>query len=119
MKRSDRRVLTTFVGSLIRPPELRELQSRSGVDSDLYDETLRNAVKDAVAKEVEVGLDIVSDGEFGKSNWAGYILGRVTGFETRPAAEGVGVYNRFGREGTEFADFYSQNVVGEWSPRVV
>ena len=104
------------MGSLIRPPSLRELQTIDGVDPDSYAQTLRASVADAVAKQAEIGLDIVSDGEFGKSNWAGYILGRVTGFEVRPGAV---TYNRFGREGEEFADFYSSNVVGEWVPRTV
>ncbi len=34
MKRSDRRVLTTFVGSLIRPPELRQLQGSHAIHKD-------------------------------------------------------------------------------------
>ncbi len=116
MRRSDKRILTTFVGSLIRPPALRALQTADGADPEQYAEVLRRSVFEAVHNQAELGLDIVSDGEYGKSNWAGYILGRVTGFEVRPGAE---VYNRFGREGEEFADFYSENVVGEWVPRTV
>ncbi|HEX8969194.1 MAG TPA: cobalamin-independent methionine synthase II family protein [Chloroflexota bacterium] len=119
MRRSDNRILTTFVGSLIRPPELRDLQAREGVDPDLYATTLRRAVAEAVRQEAEVGLDIVSDGEFGKSNWASYVLDRVTGFEIRPAPAGTEVYDRFGRERTEFSDFYGQRTVGEWVPRVI
>ena len=119
MKRSTERILTTFVGSLIRPPALRELQTRDGVDPHVYAETLRAAVAEAVRKEAEVGLDVVSDGEYGKSNWASYVLERVTGFEVRPAPPGTPPYNRFGREREEFADFYSEHTVGEWSPRVI
>jgi 5-methyltetrahydropteroyltriglutamate--homocysteine methyltransferase len=119
MKRSEGRFLTTFVGSLIRPPALRGLQTREDVDPRTYDETLKSSIADAVQKQAEVGLDIVSDGEFGKSNWSGYILDRVTGFELRPAPPDTPIYNRFGRERDEFADFYSQHTVGEWSPRIV
>ncbi len=120
MKRSTDRILTTFVGSLIRPPELRELLStREPPDKQTFTETLRKSVADAVRKEAEVGLDVVSDGEFGKSNWASYILDRVSGFELRPAPPGTQVYNRFGREREEFADFYSEHTVGEWSPRII
>ena len=120
MKRSSERILTTFVGSLIRPPELRELISaKEPTDQEKYKETLRASVAEAVRKQVEVGLDVVSDGEFGKSNWASYILDRVTGFELRPAPPGTPVYNRFGRERDEFADFYSAHTVGEWSPTVI
>jgi 5-methyltetrahydropteroyltriglutamate--homocysteine methyltransferase len=39
------------------------------------------AVADAVSKEADAGLDVVSDGEYGKSNWASYILDPVGGFE--------------------------------------
>ncbi len=120
MKRSSERILTTFVGSLIRPPELRELISaKEPPDQQKYLETLRASVADAVRKQAEVGLDVVSDGEFGKSNWASYILDRVTGFELRPAPPGTPVYNRFGRERDEFADFYSAQTVGEWTPKII
>ncbi|MBV8713835.1 MAG: cobalamin-independent methionine synthase II family protein [Chloroflexi bacterium] len=119
MRRSSERVLTTFVGSLIRPPELRQLQTIDGADPRQYADTLRAAVGEAVRHQVDIGLDVVSDGEFGKSNWAGYILNRVSGFELRPVPPDAQVYNRFGREGEQFADFYSENVVGEWTPRRV
>lgn len=117
MKRSTDRILTTFVGSLIRPPALRELLDKR--DTPEFADTLRASVADVVRKQADAGLDVVSDGELSKSNWAGYILDRVTGFELRPTPPGLQTYNRFGREGDEFADFYTQNVVGEWSPRVV
>ena len=120
MKRSSERILTTFVGSLIRPPELRELISaKEPTNRQKYTDTLRASVAEAVRKQAEVGLDVVSDGEFGKSNWASYILDRVTGFELRPAPPGTPVYNRFGRERDEFADFYSAHTVGVWSPTVI
>jgi 5-methyltetrahydropteroyltriglutamate--homocysteine methyltransferase len=117
MRRSTDRILTTFVGSLIRPPELRKLLDRKATPE--FAERLRTSVADAVRQQADVGLDVVSDGEFGKSNWAGYILDRVTGFELRRTPPGLQTYNRFGREGSEFADFYTQNVVGEWTPRIV
>src|SRR5258708_22381904 len=120
MKRSNERILTTFVGSLIRPPELRELISaKEAGEKQKYGEALRSLVGDAVRKQAEIGVDVVSDGEFGKSNWASYILDRVSGFELRPAPPGTPVYNRFGREREEFADFYSTHAVGEWSPTII
>jgi 5-methyltetrahydropteroyltriglutamate--homocysteine methyltransferase len=117
MRRSTDRILTTFVGSLIRPPALRELLDKRNTPE--FADTLRTCVADVVRKEADAGLDVISDGELSKSNWAGYILDRVTGFELRPIPAGLQTYNRFGREGDEFADFYTQNIVGEWSPRVV
>ena len=123
MQRSTNGILTTFVGSLIRPPELRELIAARAngqpVASTQYNQTLRPAVADAVRKLAEAGLDIPSDGEFGKSNWASYILDRIGGFEIRRAPAGSPLYNRFGRERDEFADFYLQHTVGEWTPQTI
>lgn len=87
MKRSEHRILTTHVGSLIRPQELRDLAaaaSASPENKQKYEEGLRKAVADVVQRQAKAGIDIVSDGEFGKSSWANYILERVTGFEHRP-----------------------------------
>jgi 5-methyltetrahydropteroyltriglutamate--homocysteine methyltransferase len=123
MKRSTDRILTTFVGSLVRPPDLRDLLRRKeqhqAVDEDLFADTLRRSVAEVVRQEAAAGLDIVSDGELSKSNWAGYIVDRVSGFELRPAPPGTPMYNRFGREREEFADFYTENTVGEWSSRII
>ena len=49
--------------------------------------TLRDAVEDVVRKQVEVGVDVVSDGEFGKSSWFNYIMERLDGYEARPGPE--------------------------------
>ena len=84
MKSSDR-ILTTHVGSLPRPQEVVDLlfaQDRGeAVDAKIFDATIRNAVADAVNKQVQAGLDIVSDGEMGKISYATYIRHRLTGFE--------------------------------------
>jgi 5-methyltetrahydropteroyltriglutamate--homocysteine methyltransferase len=80
MKRSEKRILTTHVGSLIRTPELKAL-AKSGKDDP---EVVRRATAEVVKKQAAVGLDIISDGEFGKSSWSAYVLSRITGFEIRP-----------------------------------
>src|SRR6186713_1645032 len=86
MQRSTDRILTTHVGSLPRPPELLEaaaaLATHDG-DRAAYDDVLRRSVAEVVRKQAEVGLDVISDGEFGKASWATYILDRVSGFEIR------------------------------------
>src|SRR3984957_13962893 len=69
MKRSEHRILTTHVGSLVRPKEPGELSQQT---------------LDVVRKQAEVGIDIVSDGEYGKQSWSNYILKRISGFEIRP-----------------------------------
>ena len=80
MKRSDDRILTTHVGSLIRPKALLD----SARDEAAHDRALTPAVAEIVARQAKAGIDIVNDGEFGKSGWANYILERTTGFEPRP-----------------------------------
>jgi len=87
MQRSDERILTTHVGSIVRPKSMLDLASfRSGPPKDpvQYGQVVRAAVEDVVRHQVAAGIDIVNDGEYGKSSWANYVLGRISGFETRP-----------------------------------
>jgi 5-methyltetrahydropteroyltriglutamate--homocysteine methyltransferase len=87
MKRSEHRILTTHVGSLIRPPELRDLAAGAGQDPQAagrYQTRLRELVAEVVRQQARVGVDIVSDGEYGKQSWSNYILKRISGFEIRP-----------------------------------
>ena len=80
MKRSERRILTTHVGSLVRSPEIKALAGkREGAE-----EVVARATAEVVRQQAAVGIDIVSDGEYGKSGWSHYVLERVTGFERRP-----------------------------------
>jgi len=86
VKRSEHRILTTHVGSIIRPQALTELSNvRTGAPSDPaeYDRRLVTAVDEVVRRQVGMGIDVVNDGEFGKSDWTSYILSRITGFEHR------------------------------------
>jgi 5-methyltetrahydropteroyltriglutamate--homocysteine methyltransferase len=83
MKRSEKRILTTHVGSLIRTPELKAL-AQSGRDASAAPEVVHRATAEVVRKQAAVGLDIISDGEFGKSSWSNYVLSRITGFDIRP-----------------------------------
>src|SRR3954468_5732395 len=73
MQRSEERVLTTHVGSLIRPPELG-VEHAKATTPDAAEACQREAVTEAVAHQSRIGLDIVNDGEYGKSSWANYIL---------------------------------------------
>jgi 5-methyltetrahydropteroyltriglutamate--homocysteine methyltransferase len=88
MKRSEDRILTTHVGSIVRPPELLAASkaARDGGDDEKkhFDEVARAATFDVVKRQAEAGIDIVNDGEYGKSGWSAYLLDRVTGFERRP-----------------------------------
>jgi 5-methyltetrahydropteroyltriglutamate--homocysteine methyltransferase len=112
MKRSTDRILTTHVGSLIRPPRLQEhlraRQKGDGFDQASYDQCLTQSVADVVKGQAEVGIDVVSDGEFGKSiSWSQYVLERLSGFERRPFKPGGNVFQR-GADRTRFAEFYAE-----------
>jgi 5-methyltetrahydropteroyltriglutamate--homocysteine methyltransferase len=84
MKRSTDRILTTHAGSLARPPELVQLLSDrvsgSAVDTAEFRGAVRSAIADAVRRQVEAGIDVVSDGEMGKAGFANYVMDRMTGF---------------------------------------
>ena len=87
MQRSQDRILTTHVGSIVRPQTMLDLASfRSGPPKDpvAYEKVVREAVFEVVRRQVAAGIDIVNDGEYGKSSWANYVLERISGFETRP-----------------------------------
>jgi 5-methyltetrahydropteroyltriglutamate--homocysteine methyltransferase len=87
MKRSEERILTTHVGSLVRPQELLDVgptfQEPAIKDPEKFREMLRKTVAEVVKQQAAVGIDIVSDGEFGKTSWSNYILDRISGFEIR------------------------------------
>jgi 5-methyltetrahydropteroyltriglutamate--homocysteine methyltransferase len=112
MKRSTDRILTTHVGSLIRPPHLQKLlrarQKDEGFDQAAYDQCLTQSVEDVVQAQADTGIDVVSDGEFGKSiSWSQYVLDRLSGFERRPFKPGGNVFQR-GADRTRFAEFYAE-----------
>src|SRR5437773_11047321 len=92
MKRSTDRMLTTHVGSLARPdaliPMLRSKDRGQPYDRETYAKLVRQAVADVVRKQTDAGLDVVADGEQGKSSFYGYIVERFDGFERKPAPAG-------------------------------
>jgi len=82
------RILTTHVGSLPRPLELLDMmKARLGgapYDRAAYDVKVRDAVSNIVGKQVDCGIDIVTDGEQSKPGFFTYIRERLKGFEARP-----------------------------------
>ena len=85
------RILTTHVGSLVRPPEFRSPPAGAGRDGGPFDQAeLERAAAPArwatsCAQQAEVGIDIVSDGEFGKTiSWSRVHPRTADGFEDRP-----------------------------------
>jgi 5-methyltetrahydropteroyltriglutamate--homocysteine methyltransferase len=115
MKRSDRRILTTHSGSLIRPQEVAEFdrarQEGRPVDAQAYDAALKQAVADVVRKQAEAGVDVVDDGEFSKSSWGTYINQRVSGF--KHDAERDMAINYTGQDLERFAEFFDAENGGQ------
>jgi 5-methyltetrahydropteroyltriglutamate--homocysteine methyltransferase len=113
MKRSSNRILTTHVGSLIRPAALQEFlrarQSGKPYDETAYQKCLADSVAEVVSQQAKTGVDVVSDGEFGKSiSWSQYALERLSGFERRAIkSEAANPFKR-GADRTRFAEFYTE-----------
>ena len=113
MHRSTDRILTTHVGSLIRPLPLQDfLRTRQGgkpYDVKAYQKCLSDSVADVVREQAGAGIDVVSDGEFGKSiSWAQYALERLSGFERRPLRQETANPFKRGADRTKFAEFYAE-----------
>ena len=85
MKRSTSRILTTHTGSLPRSLELQELlrerEEQRSFDGNLFHAGVRNAVSEVVSRQQNIGLDVVNDGEQGRSQYATYVKERLNGFE--------------------------------------
>lgn len=102
------RILTTHVGSLVRPDDFTAVLRRKvagELSEDAFAAPLREAVTWVVRKQAEVGIDIVSDGEYGKiGGWEQYVLDRLSGFGeaiSAPTTDEVATGDM-----TRFADFY-------------
>jgi 5-methyltetrahydropteroyltriglutamate--homocysteine methyltransferase len=112
MKRSTERILVTHVGSLARPPDLMEMlvarNEGKPYDSAALARRTRDAVAEVVAKQIECGIDIVNDGELGKSNFSRYTRERLGGFVERPADTNFKPTSIFGRDMVEFKEYFNR-----------
>jgi 5-methyltetrahydropteroyltriglutamate--homocysteine methyltransferase len=109
MKHSTDRILTTHVGSLPRPPELiamvRAKLRGDAVDPQAHAKVLKGSVAGIVRKQVELGIDIIDDGEFGKPSFVSYGNERLGGFSPRRDAGGISPWAQ-SREALSFPEFY-------------
>ncbi len=101
---ANNRICTTHVGSLPRPESLLELlrAKNDGKDFDAptLEAELAEAVYTVVARQVDTGIDIISDGEFSKPSYATYVTERLTGFGGKfsgHAAQDLRDYRDFAR----------------------
>jgi 5-methyltetrahydropteroyltriglutamate--homocysteine methyltransferase len=113
MKRSIERILTTHVGSLIRPQPLQDFlrakQAGKPYDQKAYATCLTDSVAAVVRDESNAGIDVISDGEFGKAiSWSMYALERLSGFERRPIKSDTANPFKRGADRTRFAEFYAE-----------
>jgi 5-methyltetrahydropteroyltriglutamate--homocysteine methyltransferase len=113
MNRSQDRILTTHVGSLPRPVALTDLYRQNAGPEDL-ESSLGEAVVEVVRRQLELGLCVVNDGEFGKATrsavdygaWWSYIYDRLSGFEVRAGADAAALSAR-SKDRAQFREFYA------------
>lgn len=112
MKSGSSRILTTHVGSLVRPPELLEKlrPKESGQPYDLKElaAQVRGSIAEVVRRQAEEGVDIPSDGEYGKPNFAGYVNERLSGFEPGQRRSDESPILNWGRDRKAFLGFYEE-----------
>lgn len=101
-------IQTTHIGSLPRPHKLLDLlkakYSGQGYDEQEFNSVLAQAVRDCVRKQVECGIEIVTDGEYSKPGFFTYIRERFDGFESRPDQK----LQLFQQEVSAFPEYYAQ-----------
>ena len=109
MKRSTERILTTHTGSLPRSVPLQELlrerEEQREFDEGNFQSSIGQAVADIVNRQQDTGIDVINDGEQGRSQYATYVKERLTGFE----GERV-VRSRPRLDDSDFPDFAATQV---------
>jgi len=103
MKRSTERILTTHTGSLPRPADLLEAldANEAGKARDIATIVTR-AVGDIVRRQVEVGVDVVNDGEMSKPSYATYVKDRLSGFDGEAAPMAIADFADYPEYGERF-----------------
>jgi 5-methyltetrahydropteroyltriglutamate--homocysteine methyltransferase len=102
------KILTTHAGSLPRPHDLLDLmKAKVGgkpYDKAAYDNRVKTAIDDCVRRQVEAGIDIVTDGEQSKPGFFLYVNERLEGFTPRPGMK----RKFFPAEVAAFPEYYAQ-----------
>jgi 5-methyltetrahydropteroyltriglutamate--homocysteine methyltransferase len=109
MRHSEDRILVTHVGSLPRPRELLELllarEEGRQYDAQRLDELQARGVSEIVRRQLDLGIDIVNDGELGKTSFLSYVNTRLGGMEPR-APSGSATWAT-SREAEAFPEYYT------------
>jgi 5-methyltetrahydropteroyltriglutamate--homocysteine methyltransferase len=108
IQNNDGRIQTTHIGSLPRPHDLLDVMkakfTKQPYDEKAYQERLSKAVADCVRKQVDCGIDFVTDGEFSKPGFFTYVQERLEGFEARPNQKLI----LFQKEVASFPEYYAE-----------
>jgi 5-methyltetrahydropteroyltriglutamate--homocysteine methyltransferase len=110
------RIQTTHIGSLPRPHAVLDAMkarlSGQPYDQAAYDATIAKAVAESVRKQVECGIDIVTDGEVSKPGFFTYIRERLEGFEARPGQKMLLFQKEIAAFSEYYADYFKQAMMG-------
>jgi 5-methyltetrahydropteroyltriglutamate--homocysteine methyltransferase len=110
MKFSTERILTTHAGALPQPPDLKQMHGArdtgTPLNADAFRQRVRSAVTEVVKKQLDCGLDVINDGEVGKSNFSRYARDRLSGFIERTAKPGEQTSTIFARDLVEFGEYF-------------
>jgi 5-methyltetrahydropteroyltriglutamate--homocysteine methyltransferase len=109
MQHSTKRILTTHAGSLPRPPDMIEMLVAKAqgqpIDEGKRIARLPGAVREIVTKQIELGVDIVDDGEYSKPSFVTYVSERLGGYEP-DRNSGPRIPWAGSREALAFPEFY-------------
>ena len=122
MRHSEKRILTTHAGSLPRPPDMIEMLVAKAegrpIDEAARIARLPAAVKEIVQKQIDLGVDIIDDGEYSKPSFVTYVNERLGGYEADknapPRSSWAG-----SREVLAFPEFYAQSAAGSRGVRMI
>jgi len=110
MKFSTERILTTHAGALPQPPDLKQMhgarETGTPLNAEAFRQRVRAAVAEVVRKQLDCGLDVINDGEVGKSNFSRYARDRLSGFTERTAKPGEQTSTIFARDLVEFSEYF-------------
>jgi 5-methyltetrahydropteroyltriglutamate--homocysteine methyltransferase len=110
MKFSTERILTTHAGALPQPPDLKQMHGArdtgTPLNADAFRQRVRATVAEVVKKQIDCGLDVINDGEVGKSNFSRYARDRLNGFTERNARAGEQASTIFARDLVEFSEYF-------------
>ncbi len=108
MKRSTDRIIVSHAGVLPRPNDLREMMVAGDARAQEFKARLPSAVKEIVRRQIDIGIDVINDGEYGKrEGFTNYPRSRLSGLQVREfrAGEGPQSHDVQARDRRSFPEF--------------